>query len=119
MFNTKKIVMTINGVPVQMIGAEEPEVEKVGDYSETKSGVNGDMYNIAKNDVYDVVHLNLQYNSPNVVLLENLAKNHTEFTASYKDGNTHEVLNTTKGSVKNVGPKKGASDRKFDVVFLP
>ncbi len=119
MYNTKNIVITINGVPMQMKGAEEPEVEKSGDYSEEKSGVDGDFHNLAKNDVYDILHLTLKYDSPNVSYLENLAKNHVEFSASYKDNNTGEVLNTVKGSVKNVGPKKGDADRKFDVVFLP
>lgn len=118
MYNTKKIVITINGVPVQMKG-EEPEIEKSGDYSEEKGGVDGDFHNLAKNDVYDILHLSLKYDSPNVPLLESLAKNHVEFAASYKDDNTGEKLDTIKGAVKAVGAKKADENRKFDIVFLP
>lgn len=118
-YSTKLIVVTINSVPIEFIGKEDPEMELVGDYFVTDSGTNGDFHNREKYDVLPVLHLNLKWNSPNIAYLDDLAKNHVEFAASYKDGNTGEVYNTTKGVVKNIGSKKADADRKFDINFVP
>lgn len=118
MYNTKKILITINGVPQQLLGAETPQVAPSGDYHEVKTGVNGDKHFLAHNDVYDILTLVLKYDSPNIELLKALAKNHTEFSASYKDENTGLVYNSAKAGVRVIGTAKADEDQTFEIDFL-
>ncbi len=111
--------MTINGNGMQLIGAEPPKMSKSGPYSEPKFGTNGDSHNLAKNDVYDILNLSLKYDSPNIEELENLARNHIEFPASYKDGNTGKTYNSTKATVVEIDEHNADEDRKFKINFLP
>lgn len=118
MYNIKKVAIVINGVGVQLYGADDPSLAKSGAFSEVKTGVGGDNHNRAINGVYNTLTLTLKYNSPNIELLESLAENHTEFSASYKDPQTGKVSNTVKGACREVGEVKGDADRTFTIDFL-
>lgn len=118
-YNPKKIAIIINGLAMQMLGADLPTIARSGAYFETKSGVNGDMHNLERHDVWYILTLVLKYDSPNIDVLENLAKNHTEFAASYKDGNTGRVYNTVKGVCAEIGEAQGDNDRTFTINFIP
>lgn len=118
MYNTKKIQITINGVSMQLIGTTNPQIAPSGDYHEVISGVNGDKHFRAHNDVHDILTLPLKFDSPNIEQLKALAKNHTEFSASYKDQNTGVVYNSARAGVRVVGTNQADEDQTFEIDFL-
>jgi hypothetical protein len=118
MYNSKNIAIVINGVGVQLLGNTDPSIAKSGAFSEVKTGINGDNHNRAINGVYDILTLNLKYNSPNIDQLESLAENHQEFSATYKDKNTGKTYNSVKAVCRELGENSGDADRTFTIDFL-
>ena len=116
-YDSKKEHLIIEGINITGFGETIFERTYTGDFTETRSGSQGDVVTDKKYDTHVEGRLTVLPTSPVLAQLEAWAKARLSYTMTYKNDNTDEVITTNNGYIQTVGQASGSADREFTVHF--
>ena len=116
-YDSKKEQLIIEGVNITGFGETIFERTYTGNFTETRSGSQGDVVTDKKYDTHVEGRLTVLPTSPVLAQLEAWAKARLAYTMTYKNDNTGEVITTNNGYIQTVGQASGSADREFTVHF--
>ena len=116
-YDRKKEHLIIEGVNITGWGETVFERTYTGNFTETRSGAQGDVITDKKYDTHVEGRLTVLPTSPVLAQLEAWAKARLAYSMTYKNDNTGEVITTNYGYIQSVGAANGSADREFTVHF--
>ena len=116
-YDSKKEHLIIEGINITGFGETIFERTYTGNFTETRSGSQGDVVTDKRYDTHVEGRLTVLPTSPVLAQLEAWAKARLAYSMTYKNDNTKEVITTIRGFIKTVGAANGSNDREFTVQF--